>query len=496
MRPSLALDFGAESGRLIAGLWDGTRFQLEELHRFPTGGTPVGDSLRWDVARFWREIQTGLSIAGTRFGHEAVSIGADTWGLDYVLLDGHGQLLEQPWHYRDRRNRGVLESVTERVSREEIFAASGVQFMEINTLYQLLASEARQPGLLARADRLLMIPDYLHFLLSGSRDSEFTNATTTQFFHPTRKTWATGLLEKLGLPTTLLPPVIQPASPLGKLLPEVAAHSGLSSRLQVIAPATHDTGSAVAGLPQIDVPAGAHVAFLSSGTWSLLGVELPAPNLSEAALAGNFTNEGGLDGSYRFLKNVMGLWIVQECRRAFGLDSSAYADLVEAARLATPFRSLIDPDHPSFLNPENMPKAIAAFCSATAQPVPDSHAEFIRCALESLALKYARVLDSLRNITGLQIAAVNIVGGGSRNRLLNQFTADACQLPVVAGPAEATALGNLLCQARGRNEIRSVAEMKAIARASSSLETHLPGNAGAWQDAAARFARLCAHPRN
>jgi rhamnulokinase len=341
-----------------------------------------------------------------------------------------------------------------------------------------------------------MIPDYLHFLLSGSRNSEFTNATTTQFFHPTQKTWATELLEKLGLPTALLPTVVQPGSPLGMLLPEVAAHSGLSSRLQVIAPATHDTGSAVAGLPQIDVPTGSHVAFLSSGTWSLLGVELPAPNLSEAALAGNFTNEGGLDGSYRFLKNVMGLWIVQECRRAFGLDSSAYADLVEAARLATPFRSLIDPDHPSFLNPENMPKAIAAFCSTTAQPVPDSHAEFIRCALESLALKYARVLDSLRNITGLQIAAVNIVGGGSRNRLLNQFTADACQLPVVAGPAEATALGNLLCQARGRNEIRSVAEMKAIARASSSLETHLPGNAGAWQDAAARFARLCAHPRN
>jgi rhamnulokinase len=246
-------------------------------------------------------------------------------------------------------------------------------------------------------------------------------------------------------------------------------------------------------LPQIDVPSGSHVAFLSSGTWSLLGVELSEPNLSEAALAGNFTNEGGVDGSYRFLKNVMGLWIVQECRRAFGMDASAYTQLVDAARLARPFRSLIDPDHSSFLNPDNMPKAIAAFCSATAQPVPDSPADFIRCALESLALKYAKVLQSLRSITQLSIAAVNIVGGGSKNRLLNQFTADACSLPVIAGPSEATALGNLLCQARGQNEIRSTSEMKAIARASSSLETYLPRNSSEWQEAAARFERLCVH---
>jgi rhamnulokinase len=488
----LAVDCGAESGRVMAGLWDGAKMRLEELHRFPTGITPIGDTKRWDITRIWGEVERGLGIAAKRFGESIVSVGVDTWGVDYVLIDKAGELIEQPWNYRDARTRGMLEKVKARVSHEEIFAASGVQFMELNTLYQLLASHEREPAVLASADRFLMIPDYLHFKMCGSRVGEFTNATTTQFFHPTKKTWSVELLQKLGLPTAMLPEVVQPGTRLGRLLPAVCERTGLHPGVEVIAPATHDTGSAVAGVPGAATEGRGRLAYISSGTWSLLGVELHEPDLSPRAFELNLTNEGGVDGTYRLLKNIMGLWLVQECRRSFAKRGSAsdYAALVQAAESAPAFRSLIDPDDEGFLSPPDMPEAIVQFCRDTGQPVPGTEGEFIRCVLESLAIRYATVLNWLKEMTGSFISAVNIVGGGSRNRLLNLFTANACLRPVLAGPVEATVLGNVLVQARACGELDSLADIRRVARESSDVEEIRPEHESSWGDAQQRIRLL------
>jgi rhamnulokinase len=488
----LAVDCGAESGRVMAGIWDGAKMRLEELHRFPTGITPVGDTKRWDIARIWGEVERGLSLAARRFGDAIVSVGADTWGVDYVLLDKAGELIEQPWNYRDARTHGMLEKVKARVSHGEIFAESGVQFMELNTLYQLLASDERDPAVLASADCFLMIPDYLHFKMCGARVCEFTNATTTQFFHPTKKTWSVDLLQKLGLPTAMLPGVVQPGTKIGRVLPGLCARTGLHSGVEVIAPATHDTGSAVAGVPGAAMEGRGRLAYISSGTWSLLGVELHEPDLSERAFALNLTNEGGVDGTYRLLKNIMGLWIVQECRRSFakGGSTSDYAALVRAAEGAPAFRSLVDPDDATFLSPPDMPAAIAEYCIATGQPAPRSEGEFTRCVLESLAIKYATVLDWLKEMTGSLITTVNIVGGGSRNRLLNQFTANACRRHVLAGPVEATVLGNALVQARACGDIASLEEIRRVALASSEVEEIQPEEDSAWQEPRLRLRKI------
>ena len=488
----LAVDCGAESGRVMAGLWDGAKMRLEELHRFPTGITPIGDTKRWDIARIWGEVERGLTLAAERFGESIVSVGADTWGVDYVLIDKAGELIEQPWNYRDARTHGMLERVKARVSHEEIFAASGAQFMEINTLYQLLASHERDPAVLASADRFLMIPDYLHFKMCGARVGEFTNATTTQFFHPTKKTWSVDLLQKLGLPTAMLPEVVQPGTKIGRVLPGLCERTGLHPGVEVIAPATHDTGSAVAGVPGAATEGRGRLAYISSGTWSLLGVELHEPDLSERAFELNLTNEGGVDGTYRLLKNIMGLWIVQECRRSFAKDGSTsdYAALVLAAESAPAFRSLIDPDDDRFLSPPDMPEAIAGFCRETSQPVPSTEGEFVRCTLESLAIKYATVLNWLKEMTASLIWTVNIVGGGSRNRLLNQFTANACNRNVLAGPVEATVLGNVLVQARACGELSSLADIRRVAHESSEVEEFRPEHDSAWEDAQQRWRKM------
>ena len=488
----LAADCGAESGRVMAGLWDGAKMRLEEIHRFPTGITPIGDTKRWDITRIWNEIERGLGMAAKRFGDAIVSVGADAWGVDYVLLDKAGGLIEQPWNYRDARTRGMLEKVKSRVSHWEIFAASGAQFLEINTLYQLLAMQERDPALLAAADRFLMIPDYLHFKMCGARVGEFTNATTTQFFHPVKKTWSVDLLAKLGLPTAMLPEVVQPGTKIGRVLPGLCERSGLHAGVEVIAPATHDTGSAVAGVPGAATEGRGRLAYISSGTWSLLGVELHEPDLSERAFELNLTNEGGVDGTYRLLKNIMGLWLVQECRRSFakGGSTSDYAALVHAAESAPAFRSLIDPDDTRFLSPADMPGAIAQFCRETEQPVPGTEGEFVRCALESLAIQYATVLDWLKEMTGSLISTVNIVGGGSRNRLLNQFTANASNRTVLAGPVEATVLGNVLVQARACGELGSLADIRRVARESSEVGEIRPEHGSSWEEAQQRLRRI------
>ncbi|HOC55286.1 MAG TPA: rhamnulokinase [Verrucomicrobiota bacterium] len=486
----LAIDLGAESGRVVAGLWNGKTIRLEEIHRFPNGPVYLGDSLRWDVVRLWAEIQNGLSLAARKYGKGIVSVGADTWGVDYVLLNRSDEMLGQPFAYRDARTNGMMEKAFRKVSRAKIFAQTGLQFMQFNTLYQLLAHQQACPGVLEKADALLLMPDFIHWALCGSRVVEFTNGTTTQCMHPLSRNWATGLLKRFGLPTGIFPKVVPPGTRLGVLRPGLAERTGLS-KVNVVAPPTHDTASAVAGVPTANTGK-ANWAYLSSGTWSLMGVEVKQASLGARTQELNLTNEGGLDGTYRLLKNIMGLWLVQQCKRAFDARGRKYeyGELARLAAKAPALRSIVNPDDARFLNPPDMPKAIQAFCRETKQPVPRTEGELVRCAYESLALKYREVLGWLEELTGTGIEVIHIVGGGSQSRILNQFTADACQRPVVTGPVEATAMGNLLVQVRASGELSSLAEMRQVIRRSSDVAVFKPGKAAAWEDASGRFAKL------
>ncbi|MDB6112905.1 MAG: carbohydrate kinase [Pedosphaera sp.] len=492
----LGVDLGAESGRVIAGCWDGRRMRLEELHRFPNGPVAIADTLRWDILRLWNEIQTGLAQAGRRFGNAVVSVGVDAWGVDFALLSKSGELLGQPYNYRDPRTRGMVEQACRRVPRSKIFAATGVQFMEINTLYQLLALQQNSPELLA-AETLLTIPDYLNWCLSGARVSELSIAATTQCFNPAKRDWAFELLGRFDLPARIFPEIVTPGTRIGSLRQSLADRTGLGT-VQVIAPAEHDTGSAVAAVPTV-CTGKANWAYLSSGTWSLLGVEVKEALLSPRALELNMTNEGGVDSTFRLLKNIMGLWLVQQCKRAFETRGHSwdYAELVLVAAEAPALRSLVNPNDERFLNPPDMPAAIQNYCRETGQPVPETEGALVRCALESLALKYQAVIGSLEELTGQKIEVIHVVGGGSQNNLLNQFTADACNRPVLAGPIEATVLGNVLVQARAAGEINELADLRAIVRASSDLREFVPDSqtSGAWEEACRRCSELVVRRR-
>ncbi len=488
----LAVDLGAESGRVMAGLWDGSQLRLEPVHRFPNEPVEMGNGLHWDVARLWLEIQNGLTAAARTYGQRIVSVGVDTWGVDFVLLSKSSELLGQPYHYRDRRTRGMMEAAFARMPRADIFAATGLQFMELNTLYQLLALQKNSPELLAEADCLLMMPDYLHWCLSGVRVSEFTIATTSQLFHPAKGAWSRELLERFNLPAKIFPQIVRPGARVGGLRDSVSAKTGLGN-IAVTAPAAHDTGSAVAAVPTTHTGR-ANWAYLSSGTWSLMGVEVQEARISPRVLELNLTNEGGVDGTYRLLKNIMGLWLVQQCRRAFEARGKKldYAELMPLAAAERPLVSLVDPNDQSFLNPPDMPRAIQDFCRETGQPAPQTEGALVRCALESLALAYQSAVAALEEVTGTRIEVIHIIGGGSRNDLLNQFTADACGRPVLAGPVEATALGNLLVQARGCGQIGSLAEIRSIVARSSEVKNFEPAavRADEWQQAQGRFKEL------
>jgi rhamnulokinase len=486
----LAIDLGAESGRVMAGIWNGRKLRLEELHRFANGPVALGDSIRWDVLRIWSEIQTGLTLAGKKYGKQIVSVGADTWGVDFVLLNKQDEILGQPYHYRDARTRYALERTFKKVPRSEIFAQTGLQFMELNSLYQLLAWEKNSPEILDSADTLLFMPDFLHWAMCGAKRAEFTIASTSQCVHPLQRDWSRPLLKRLGLPVHFLPKIVPPGTTLGKFRQSLADRTGLAG-VKVVAPPSHDTASAVAGVPTANT-GNANWAYISSGTWSLMGVEVKKASLSPRALELNMTNEGGIDGTYRLLKNIMGLWLVQQCKKSFDAAGRKYdyAQLVVLAMAAKPLRSLVDLNDPRFLNPPDMPKAIQEYCRETKQPVPKTDGELVRCCFESLALIYRETLGSLEELTGEKIEVIHIVGGGSQNKLLNQFTADACARPVVAGPVEATALGNLLTQVRASGELGSLAEMREVVRQSSEVEHYEPTAAPAWDEAAELFAGL------
>ncbi|NJM38005.1 MAG: rhamnulokinase [Akkermansiaceae bacterium] len=494
----LGIDLGAESGRVIAGIWDGKKIRLEEMHRFRNGPVNLAGTLRWDVIRLWEEIQNGLTASAKKFGDAIQSIGVDTWGVDYVLLSKTGEIIGQPYNYRDPRTEGALDAAFKVVPREEIFVKSGLQFMEFNTLYQLAAHQRHSPETLEMADTFLMIPDFLNWCLSGQKAVEFTNATTTQFVDPATREWSTELLGKFNIPTHFFPKIVAPGSSLGPIRESLSKLTGLGANVQVIAPATHDTGSAIVGVPTRN-SGRANWAYISSGTWSLMGAEVNEAKLGKSVLERNFTNEGGVDGTYRLLKNIMGLWLVQELKRTF--DSSGtpfeYSQLVHLAETSEPLRSLIDPDDPRFFRPGNMPQRFQDFCRETNQPIPETEGQLVRCALESLALKYGQVLSWIEEITGETCEVVHIVGGGCRNQLLNQFTADCCQRPVIAGPIEGTVLGNLLVQARSAGAVNSLDEIRSVIRDSFSEELveFQPVPSTQWEEAKGRFAQLLNRPR-
>ncbi len=479
----LAFDLGAESGRGLLGRFDGRHLRLEEVRRFANGLVTVLDRLHWDVLRLWQEMLTTLGKAAADFGNLG-SLGVDTWGVDFALLGRDDTLLGNPRHYRDPHTENIMAEAFRRVSSAEIFGQTGIQFMRFNTIFQLLALQRDRSPLLEVADSLLFMPDLFHFWFSGVKANEYTDASTSQLVDPVKRTWARDLLGRFALPDRILGTLLPPGSVLGPLRASVAASCGLE-RIPVIAPASHDTAAAVAAVPA----QGQSWAYISSGTWSLMGVEIPSPQLGETVRKYNFTNEGGCDGTVRLLKNIMGLWLVQECRRTWDKQgrTHSYEELMALAQQAPPFASLVNPDDHSFILPASMPLALGDFCRRTGQPVPLEAGAVVRCALESLALRYRWVLEKLEELVGTKIETIHVVGGGSQNTLLCQLTADACNRPVVAGPVEATAIGNLLVQAIGLRLLGSLAEAREVVRHSFDVRTYSPQHPDIWHEPYQRF---------
>ncbi len=487
MSKFLAIDLGAESGRAVLGHLEDDLLRLEVVHRFANGPVRVLDSLFWDVFQLWTEIKRGLANAAETGGADLASVGLDTWGVDFGLLAADDTLIGNPFHYRDSRTDGMLEAAFDIVPRAEIFAYTGIQFIQLNSLYQLLAMVKAETPSLFSAKRFLNMPDLFNFWLSGRKASEFTIATTSQCYDPRAGNWAWDLLEKLGIPGHLFGEIVAPGTKLDKLRPSVAEELDCK-RIPVIAPATHDTGSAVAAVPaKVE-----DYIYLSSGTWSLMGVEVDDPVITEKCLEYNFTNEGGATGNYRLLKNIMGLWLVQECRRAWARAgaSHSYEDLTQMAAEADRFGSLINPSDGRFLPPGDMPERIQDYCRETGQVIPDTKGAILRCALESLALEYRWVAERLEELVDRSLPSVHIIGGGSQNALLNQFTADATGRTVIAGPVEATSIGNILIQALALGEISSLGEGRELVRRSFKLETFEPRESDAWDQAYERYLKL------
>ncbi len=493
----LAIDMGASSGRHLIGRFDGQRLRLEEVYRFENGPVDLDGRLYWDLPGLWSRVRQGLTAAGSREGGDAiVSVGVDTWGVDFGLLGRNDELLGNPYHYRDSRTNGMLERAFSIVPRAEIFRQTGLQFMQLNTLYQLLAMKLGKSPLLDVAETLLLMPDIMHWLLTGVKCNEMTEASTSQFYNPVKREWATELLQAFGLPTHILGQIVQPGTKIGPLRGAVAAETGL--RAQVVLPGSHDTASAVVAVPATytRVPGKPESrpdwCYISLGTWALMGIETPAPVINDQVLERNFTNEGGVGNTIRLLKNITGLWLVQECRRAWsqGTRTWTWADLNRLAAAAKPLVSFINPDAADFMSPESMPRAIADFCAKTGQTVPQDEGAVLRCALDSIAMKFRHVLGMCEELALGRIETIHIVGGGTQNCLLCQAAADASGRHVVAGPIEATAIGNIMMQAVADGAVGSIAEAREVVRRSFDLEQYEPRNTAAWDDAYPRFLRV------
>jgi rhamnulokinase len=483
----LAMDLGAESGRAILGTLEHGQLTLEEIYRFANGPVRLLDGLHWDVLRLWNEIKNSISLVENKRQAKISSMAVDTWGVDFALLDRPGALLGNPFHYRDSRTDGMLEEAFRRMPRAEIFDHTGIQILQINTVYQLLSMVVSKSPLLDIAQTLLTIPDLFNYWLSGQITNEFTNATTTQCFDPRQHSWSWPVLDRFGIPLHLFHPVTEPGTLIGTLLPEIAEELNVPE-FPIILPACHDTGSAVVAVPAENKD----FAWISSGTWSIMGAEDNHPSITPQMQAYNFTNEGGAFGTWRISKNIMGLWLLQECKRTWAQqgENLNYEAITRLAAEAKPFLSVIDPDDSSFLHPGNMPERIRAYCQRTGQVVPQVKGEIARVALESIALKYRWTLARLEEVLGTCLEPIHLIGGGTQNQLLNQFTADATRRKVVAGPVEATTIGNILMQAITLRDLASLDEARQVVRLSFTPKTYEPGPAEAWEKAYAYFSRI------
>jgi len=474
----IAVDLGAESGRVILGSVSQEKLVLEEVHRFGNGPIEQDGSLRWDFARLLDEIKQGIRKAVKHAQTQIWGIGIDSWGVDFGLLDVDGNLVENPFHYRDSRTNGMMEKAFERISKREIYECTGVQFMQLNSIYQLLAMRLADSVALAKAKHLIFIADLFSYFLCGKKYAEYTLASTSQLMDMRTGQWAKQIFDKLELPLQIMPALVKPGTVVGQLTAKVGNELGCGP-IPVIAVGSHDTASAVAAVPAD----GSDWAYLSSGTWSLMGVEIPQAIIDDKTFAYEFTNEGGVENTIRLLKNIMGLWLVQECKRQWqreGTDLS-YEQLTEMASQAEPFKATIDPDDPRFLAPGDMPKRINEYLAQTGQPTTEDKGQLIRIVLESLALKYRTVMDALEDVTGRTIGRLHIVGGGIKNRLLCQFAANALGKKVITGPIEATACGNILMQAKATGQIDSIQQGRQIIQRSFRLEQYEPEDTEAWQ---------------
>ncbi|NJP40901.1 rhamnulokinase [Oscillospiraceae bacterium HV4-5-C5C] len=481
----LAFDFGASSGRAMLGRFDGQKLSLEEIHRFANDPVKLGSTLYWDFLRQFYEIRQGLIKA--RLAGNLDSLGIDTWGVDFGLLGADGRLLDQPVHYRDQRTDGAVQELAGLIPDAELYEQTGLQFLNFNTLYQLCYLRRRQPGLLDQAETALLIPDLFAYFLTGERFSEYTIASTTALLDPRTRDWNRDLFRRLNLPE-LFPAIKQPGSYAAPLTRDLCRELDLPAAWPLIRTASHDTASAVAAVPA----EGEDFIYISSGTWSLMGIEAARPIINEDSRRLMFTNEGACNGRIRFLKNIMGLWLIQETRRQWIREGQqlSYADMEEAALVKPPFRSLIDPDDRLFATPGNLPERIRQRCRETGQPVPADTGAVVRCIYESLALKYRIVKEGLETVSRKHYRKLHVVGGGTKDGLLSQFTANATGLPVWAGPAEATAIGNMLVQLISTGALKDLAQARQLVRQSFDLKLYEPRDCADWDDACARFKTL------
>ena len=477
----LAFDFGASSGRAMLAKFDGKTITLEEKHRFSNDPVTVNGGFYWDALRLFFEIKQGILNCAHSGDGDIDAIGIDTWGVDYGLLDKNDKLLSNPYHYRDTRTDGMFDKAFAIVPKDEIFKETGIAFNWFNTLYQLLASKLADDSALKEAKTMLFMPDLFNFFLTGKKRTEYTIASTSQMFDSQRYDWAYAMLDKFGIKTDIFADMIYPGEIVGTLKPELAEELGVGE-IPVVAVASHDTGSAVASVPVVDDE---DFIYISSGTWSLMGVELDKPNVSDEAMKYNFTNEGGVKKSIIFLKNIMGLWLIQESRRQWQREGTllSFDELEREAREAEPFASLIDPDYPEFQTPGNMPKRIREYCKRTGQKVPETTGAVVRAIAESLAFKYRSTVEGMEDVTGKIYNVINIVGGGIKDKMICQFTANATNRVVSTGPVEATSIGNIVVQGSAMGAIKDLKEGRQIVRNSFEITEYVPENTYAWNEA-------------
>ncbi|MDD3694933.1 MAG: FGGY-family carbohydrate kinase [Lentisphaeria bacterium] len=487
MKQFLAFDLGASSGRAILGTLQDGKISLQELHRFENGPLAINEGLYWNTLGLFKELKTGLQKA-LESGAQLSGIAIDTWGVDYLFLDKNKNLAGLARHYRDPRTDHIMPWCFERIPQKEVYQETGIQFMSLNSIFQLAASIRDEDQALKIADKLLFTPNALTWMLGGKACAEYSIATTSQLYNPSSKDWSWRIIDALGLPRSLFPEILPSCSMAGTLSPAIQEELKCGP-IPLILVGSHDTASAVAAVP---APAHQSWAYLSSGTWSLLGVELEQPLINEKARLANYTNEGGVGGKIRFLKNIMGLWLIQECRQEWLRQGQSYSfdQLDQLAMQAEPFRSFIDPNHASFVAPGDMPARIQQYCKNTKQPLPESPGQIMRCALESLALRYQQTMLELEELLERKLEVLHLVGGGCKNKILNQFTANAIQRPVCTGPVEATALGNILGQCLATGAVKSLQEGRQIIKASSQTETWEPQNPQQWQQAYQKFCQL------